>query len=96
MHRLFLVHELLVIICEHLYDEDDIPNASKEALARLARTCKAFHAVALNALWSNLDGVAPLIQCLPAEVTRLYWRLVCRLLFTAVFNPSSTYHLLSL
>ncbi|KAG1780815.1 hypothetical protein EV702DRAFT_1075949 [Suillus placidus] len=75
MHRLFLVHELLIIICEHLYDEDDIPNASKEALARLARTCKAFHAVALNALWSNLDGVAPLIQCLPAEVTRLYWRL---------------------
>ncbi|KAG1815411.1 hypothetical protein EV424DRAFT_1411924 [Suillus variegatus] len=74
MHRLFLVHELLVIICEHLYDEDDIPNASKEALARLARTCKAFHAVALNALWSNLDGVAPLIQCLPAEVTRLYWQ----------------------
>ncbi|KAG1878651.1 hypothetical protein C8R48DRAFT_648581 [Suillus tomentosus] len=75
MHRLFLVHELLVIICEHLYDEDDIPNASKEALARLARTCKAFHAVALNALWSNLDGVAPLIQCLSTEVTRLYWRL---------------------
>ncbi|KAG2346739.1 hypothetical protein BDR05DRAFT_958893 [Suillus weaverae] len=75
MHRLFLVHELLIIICEHLYDEDDIPNTSKEALARLARTCKAFHTVALNALWSNLDGVAPLIQCLPAEVTRLYWRL---------------------
>ncbi|KAG2142894.1 uncharacterized protein EDB93DRAFT_1338346 [Suillus bovinus] len=74
MHRLFLVHELLVIICEHLHDEDDIPNTSKEALARLARTCKAFHAVALNALWSNLDGVAPLIQCTPA-VTRLYWRL---------------------
>ncbi|KAG1732494.1 hypothetical protein EDB19DRAFT_1733651 [Suillus lakei] len=75
MHRLFLVHELLIIICEHLYDEDDIPNASKEALARLARTCKAFHTVALNALWSNLDGVAPLLQCLPADVTRLYWRL---------------------
>ncbi|KAG1864843.1 hypothetical protein F4604DRAFT_1905302 [Suillus subluteus] len=75
MHRLFLVHELLMIICEHLYDEDDIPNASKKALARLARTCKAFHAVALNALWSNLDGVAPLIQCLSAEVTRLCWRL---------------------
>ncbi|KAG1817054.1 uncharacterized protein BJ212DRAFT_1350508 [Suillus subaureus] len=75
MHRLFLVHELLMIICEHLYDEDDIPNASKKALARLARTCKAFHAVALNALWSDLDGVAPLIQCLPTEVTRLYWRL---------------------
>ncbi|KAG2071603.1 hypothetical protein BDR04DRAFT_1231036 [Suillus decipiens] len=74
MHRLFLVHELLAIICEQLYDEDDIPNTSKEALARLARTCKAFHSVALNALWSNLDGVAPLIQCLP-EVTRLYWRL---------------------
>ncbi|KIK49151.1 hypothetical protein CY34DRAFT_797544 [Suillus luteus UH-Slu-Lm8-n1] len=72
MHRLFLVHELLMMICEHLYDEDDIPGASKVALARLARTCKAFHAVALNALWSNLDGIAPLIQCLPAEVTRLY------------------------
>ncbi|KAG2358853.1 hypothetical protein BDR07DRAFT_1245127, partial [Suillus spraguei] len=76
MHKLFFVHELLTIICEQLYDEDDIPNTSKEALARLARTCKAFHSVALNALWSNLDGVAPLIQCLPAEVTRLYWRLV--------------------
>ncbi|KAG1764019.1 hypothetical protein EDD22DRAFT_1020160 [Suillus occidentalis] len=53
----------------------DIPDTSKVALARLARTCKAFHAVALNALWSNLDGIAPLIQCLPAEVTRLYLRL---------------------
>ncbi|KAG2749629.1 hypothetical protein P692DRAFT_20856712 [Suillus brevipes Sb2] len=61
---------------QHLYDEDDIPGASKVALARLARTCKAFHAVALNALWSNLNGIAPLIQCLPAEVTRLYLRLV--------------------
>lgn len=79
MHRLFLVHELFMIIWEHLYDEDDIPGASKVVLARLARTCKTFHAVALNALWSNLDGIAPLIQCLPAEVTRLYLRLVRRL-----------------
>lgn len=39
-----------MIICEHLYDEDDIPGASKVALARLARTCKAFHAVALRYL----------------------------------------------
>ncbi|KAG2125036.1 hypothetical protein DEU56DRAFT_983395 [Suillus clintonianus] len=75
MHRLFFVPELLIIICEQLYDEDDLPNASKEALARLSRTCKAFHVVALNALWSNLDGVAPLVQCLPAEVTRFYWDL---------------------
>ena len=72
MHRLFLVEELFLAICNFLCNGNDGTDTKKKALARLARTCRLFHPVALDVLWSNLDGFAPLLLCLPAEATCSY------------------------
>lgn len=34
-------------------------------LANLARTCRIFSDIVLNALWKSLDSLGPLIDCLP-------------------------------
>ncbi|KAG0692734.1 hypothetical protein DFH29DRAFT_1044244 [Suillus ampliporus] len=67
MHRLFLIQELLSIICEHVRNEHS--SIAGRTLASLARTSKAFHHVATNALWSQLNGLAPLLESLASDLT---------------------------
>ena len=63
MHRLFLIQELLALICERCeHVENDQSNVGGSTLASLARTSEVFHRVATSALWSNLIGLAPLLE----------------------------------
>lgn len=69
MHRLFLIQELLCIICEHVRNDNAGSIAAGRTLASLARTSKVFHHVATSALWSRLDGLTPLLRPLASDLT---------------------------
>ncbi|KAG1864842.1 hypothetical protein F4604DRAFT_1782232 [Suillus subluteus] len=69
MHRLFLIQELLCIICEHVRNDNAGRIAAGRTLASLARTSKVFHHVATSALWSRLDGLTPLLRPLASDLT---------------------------
>ena len=53
-----VVNEIMRLIC--LY-------SNRRSLSRLARTCKNLHDPAIQALWSDLNSLVPLVLCLPAE-----------------------------
>ncbi|KAF9233797.1 hypothetical protein BU15DRAFT_53405 [Melanogaster broomeanus] len=42
-------------------------NPTLATLAALARTCRAFKELALNALWFDLQDLSPLVECLPRD-----------------------------
>lgn len=67
LHRLFLIQELLCIICEHIRN-DNGSIAAGRTLASLARTSKVFHHVATSALWSRLEGLTPLLRPLASDL----------------------------
>ncbi|KAG1815412.1 hypothetical protein EV424DRAFT_1102424 [Suillus variegatus] len=69
MHRLFLIQELLCIICEHVQNDHTGSIAAGRTLASLARTSKVFHHVATRVLWSRLDGLTPLLRPLASDLT---------------------------
>ncbi|KIJ61285.1 hypothetical protein HYDPIDRAFT_137858 [Hydnomerulius pinastri MD-312] len=56
MHDVLCITELLDVICQF---------ATRSTLAKLARTCRAFEEPALDALWKDLETLAPLSNCLP-------------------------------
>ncbi|OAX31743.1 hypothetical protein K503DRAFT_750464 [Rhizopogon vinicolor AM-OR11-026] len=43
----------------------------KKTLPALALTCKSFTRPALDALWKELDGLGPLVRCLPQSLWKL-------------------------
>ncbi|KAI6014659.1 hypothetical protein EDC04DRAFT_2904035 [Pisolithus marmoratus] len=45
-----------------------IPTEGKKSLAYLARTCHFFHEPAIDALWTNLESIDPLIKLLPRRM----------------------------
>ncbi|KAG0702004.1 hypothetical protein DFH29DRAFT_851950 [Suillus ampliporus] len=45
-----------------------VPSARNESLLALALTCKSFTGPALDLLWEELCGLAPLIRCLPQSL----------------------------
>lgn len=66
MHRALLISEVLSEIFAHV-NEDLGPRLAgkKPSLEALARTCKAFHEPAMDLLWADLDGITPLLGCVP-------------------------------
>lgn len=69
MHRVFLIQELLALICEHVRNDQNDSDVGRRTLAALALTSKVFHHVATSTLWSNLTGLAPLLKTLASDVT---------------------------
>ncbi|TRM62759.1 hypothetical protein BD626DRAFT_54017 [Schizophyllum amplum] len=61
MHVALKTPEILSIICNCLL-QNKVAGFSK-----LALTCRWFLEPALNALWSDLPGLAPLLKCLPDD-----------------------------
>ncbi|OJA11501.1 hypothetical protein AZE42_06617 [Rhizopogon vesiculosus] len=47
------------------------PTARKQTLLALALTCESFTGPALDFLWRELDGLGPLIRCLPSSLWKL-------------------------
>ncbi|KAI0769958.1 hypothetical protein C8Q74DRAFT_1272379 [Fomes fomentarius] len=58
MHRALLIHEIVGYICQFSY---------KPELASLAGCSKTFHQPAIQALWSDIPNLAPLIRCFPQD-----------------------------
>lgn len=74
MHHCLSVPEILLYIIEDIKLGEDAnsdyePALSRAALAALARTCKAFHECALDALWRTQTDLDHLMCCLPQK----YW-----------------------
>lgn len=63
MHRCLRIDEIVRFIASCLDDEQH----RRSNLAHMALTCHAFYGPATTKLWSRLDGLKPLIQCLPAD-----------------------------
>ena len=61
MHQVLQVDELLTAILS----STDVSSAT---LCVAARTCRAFHAVALRLIWRSLDGFTPLLNLFPNEL----------------------------
>ena len=60
MHRCLKIDELLEMVADNLETEDDT--------VRMAYVCRTFYEPAINSLWSSLEGLAPLVKCLPGEL----------------------------
>ncbi|KAG6381572.1 hypothetical protein JVT61DRAFT_166 [Boletus reticuloceps] len=78
MHNALLISEVLGYIVDHLaegttllspglYPPQDYDKAGRQALAVLARTCRAFSEPALDAVWRRLYSLKPFIRCLPTK-----------------------------
>ncbi|EIW77763.1 hypothetical protein CONPUDRAFT_156948 [Coniophora puteana RWD-64-598 SS2] len=68
MHKVFYIREVVDMIFREVRGCPWTEQHPTRALAILARTCRAFHDVALNMLWEELDDLSPLIRSLPEDV----------------------------
>ncbi len=41
---------------------------SVKTCAKLARTCKPFYEQAMNIVWEDIAGLAPLVNCMPSDL----------------------------
>ncbi|KAG1767072.1 hypothetical protein EDD22DRAFT_876339 [Suillus occidentalis] len=78
MHPALFLSEVLRQIFPHLYQIPGVNSGLshemcmsealfvlRKSLAALARTCKTFHEPAMELLWGDLDGITPLLGCVP-------------------------------
>lgn len=74
MHRCLLIHEIAQLVAAHLNDAQDDDESTwapaRQDLAHLALACRALYEPAINELWSRLEGLKPLVQCLPPDAVR--------------------------
>lgn len=59
MHACLYLEEIL----QEIFNQADY-----RSLVILARTCRFFYEPALNAIYSDLQGIEPLIRCLPQDL----------------------------
>ena len=58
-----MIDEIMRIIAHDVTDRRD--------LLHLGQTCHTMYEPAMNELWYHLDGLKPLIQCLPDDATAI-------------------------
>lgn len=58
---------MATLICGHLRKDRDT-----QTLASLARTAKIFLEPALDALWSRIPGIGPLLRLLPSDLWEIH------------------------
>ncbi|KAF9468375.1 hypothetical protein BDZ94DRAFT_1246630 [Collybia nuda] len=65
-HQCLFIVEILDNICFQL--ATDIIEGGSSSLSALARTCRAFHDTALDHLWSDINDITPLVNCMPLDL----------------------------
>lgn len=70
MHRCLYVREIVERIVNDILESNYAWRY--ETLADLAVVCKAFYEPSMNAFWRDLDGLGPLVRCLPEHT----WQMV--------------------
>ncbi|KII86186.1 hypothetical protein PLICRDRAFT_177771 [Plicaturopsis crispa FD-325 SS-3] len=68
MHRCLSINEILLMVCHELLDYRFMNHLKTRDVARLARTCRAFHEPALDLIWYELDSLGPLVRTFPADL----------------------------
>lgn len=63
MHTCLQVEDIVHEIIKVFSDARD-----RRSITTVARTCKAFHEPAMDALWRKLDGLGPLLECMPGDL----------------------------
>lgn len=92
--RLFCVTELLIEICEHVADANEILQLGSTQvplnLARLARVCRALTKPALDILWRNMRNWKQLVGLIDSldmsEISVNTYYLLCILMSCALIN----------
>ncbi|OCH87949.1 hypothetical protein OBBRIDRAFT_117603 [Obba rivulosa] len=70
MHRTLQIPELLRLVFEEVYVDNDF---CWSTLAALVRTCRIFHDVGIRILWYHLPHLGPLILCFPSDVLEVFY-----------------------
>lgn len=89
MHRCLQVPEILLAITDAVASNpshDALSRVEMNTHASLARTCKAFHDMAMDALWAKQYGLNRLIKLLPSHTWELRRRGIA---VSLVFLPLS-------
>ena len=63
MHDCLRVQDIIYDIIKIFAETRD-----RRSIAAIARTCKSFHEPAMDALWRKLDGLGPLLECMPSDL----------------------------
>ncbi|KAI0812295.1 hypothetical protein BC629DRAFT_1436394 [Irpex lacteus] len=63
MHTCLQVEDIVHEIIKVFSDARD-----RRSITTVARTCKAFHEPAMDALWRKMDGLGPLLECMPGDL----------------------------
>ncbi|KAH9945517.1 hypothetical protein B0H21DRAFT_744749 [Amylocystis lapponica] len=67
MHRCLHVTEIARNVSEQAFNNVDDRYRTK-TVASLSETCRKFHLVAREFLWSRLSSLGPLIKCMPDDI----------------------------
>ncbi|KAF9448670.1 hypothetical protein P691DRAFT_800453 [Macrolepiota fuliginosa MF-IS2] len=67
MHPCLDIPEIFRRICDEIRLRTTPPHPQSD-LASLARTCRALSEIALDSLWYEIDGIGPLIRCMPRDL----------------------------
>jgi len=74
MHHCLQISKVFKNICNLVFDNPASDNWDRQArlgiLCSLARTCKAFHKIALDGLWKVQVSVKPILKTLPTDAWR--------------------------
>jgi hypothetical protein len=71
MHVCLSIPEILAVICTEVVPDVDLDSRENQdlaSLAALAGTSHVFSESALNALWSGLADIVPLLRCMPSDL----------------------------
>ncbi|KII95729.1 hypothetical protein PLICRDRAFT_227127 [Plicaturopsis crispa FD-325 SS-3] len=69
MHPCLNVLDIVLLIFTEIAQGDlSLRTVSRRTLARLARTCRAFQAVALDLLWKEQTSMLPLLRCIAPDI----------------------------
>jgi hypothetical protein len=71
MHVCLSIPEIIAVICTEVAPDIDLDSTEKQdlaSLAALAGTSHIFSECALNALWSGLTDIVPLLRCMPSDL----------------------------
>ena len=87
MHRCLQVTELVAHILAALGPDPmvvgTVDTMQRRANAAMARTCKTLYEPAMDALWSLLVSLDPLIKCLPQDTWEMSDNVVCNKIFSS-------------
>ena len=76
MHSFIAIDEIFQVVLTNVIED--------VTLRSLALSCRAFYEPAMDVLWSDLEGLQPLVKCLPSHTIRKVKRRPAAVVCTSV------------